>query len=277
MAKKIVMIAPFDVLTGNLSGQQKLEYAENNNPAYEAPNGSMGARNYKTRYVGARRADGTTYFSVRQKNTAVLNGKTRIAMGLTAVTALIISSCKKAQTSSSYSWAKIQKAFDVDKQNGTLPEGVDSVTKFANYYIRRMLQYKQARWFRQSASSPVELHNPYDLASADAIVINKLKWIKFADLFAFSGAEPIKQAYIAIDGYKLFVAVPSSDALDMSSAKDSLNLNMVSNLSEVTITTGDTPEVQFNGQTVYTPDGEVLYSVTVLVDGTKYTTIAPEP
>lgn len=277
MAKKIIMIAPFDVLTGNLSGQQSLQYAENNNPAYEAPNGSQGARNYKTRYVGARRADGTTYFSVRQKNTAVLNGKTRMAMGLTAVTALIISACKKAQASASYSWAKIKVAYEADRTNGTLPEGVDSVTKFANYYIRRMLQYKQAKWFRQSASSPVELFNPYDLGTASALVINSQKWLKFADLFVFdSQAANVTGAfYFLIDGVRFVCPITAAgkDWSDISSSAAS-NLNWKATLTGIVVTT-DPDSVTYLGQPVYT-DTRAVTSEDV-VEPIKYTTIAPEP
>lgn len=84
MAKRIEMIAPFEVLRGNLSGSQKLEYAQNNNPAFDAPEGRVNyARNYKTRYIGAKRgSDGLTYFSVRQRNGVKVNTQTKLAMAL---------------------------------------------------------------------------------------------------------------------------------------------------------------------------------------------------
>ena len=84
MAKRIEMIAPFEVLRGNLSGNQKLQYAQNNNPAFDAPEGRVNyARNYKTRYIGAKRgSDGLTYFSVRQRNGVKVNTETKLAMAL---------------------------------------------------------------------------------------------------------------------------------------------------------------------------------------------------
>lgn len=84
MAKRIEMIAPFEVLRGNLSGTQKLEYAQNNNPAFDAPEGRVNyARNYKTRYIGAKRSsDGKTYFSVRQRSGVKVNTQTKLAMAL---------------------------------------------------------------------------------------------------------------------------------------------------------------------------------------------------
>ena len=274
MAKRIIMIAPFDVLTGNLSGQQNLQYAENNNPAYEAPNGTQGARNYKTRYVGARRSDGTTYFSVRQKNTAVLNGKTRTAMGLTAITALIISSCKKAASSASYSWAKIQKAYETDLENGTLPEGVDSVTKFANYYIRRMLQYKQAKWFRQSASSPVELFNPYDISTASALVINAQKWLKFADLFAFNG-EATGGVYYTIDNVKFFAFNGMSGVAPFDElVTEDDNLNYKATITNLSL---EDTKLKYMGAQVYTSAGVEVHDALAPSANEKLTTIAPEP
>lgn len=84
MAKRIVMIPPFDVLTGNLSGGQDLKYAQNNNPAFDAPEGKVNyARNYKPRYIGSKRgSDGLTYFSVRQRNGVKVNTQTKLAMAL---------------------------------------------------------------------------------------------------------------------------------------------------------------------------------------------------
>lgn len=276
MAKRIIMLSPFDVLTGNLSGRQELIYGQDDTRAYEAANGSQGAKNYKPRFIGAKRADGTSYFSVRMKSTAVLNGKTRMAMGLTAITALIISSCKRAQSSATYSWAKIKKAFEVDQENGQLPEGIDSVTKFANYYIRRMLQYKQAKWFRQSASSPVELFNPYDLSTSSALVIKAQMWLKFADLFAFNSQTSITGGvYYAIDGVKFFAFASGAGIAPFDELITGVNnLNYKATITDLSI---DEEKVKYMGAQVYTDAGEeVLDAVTPTADQ-KFTTIAPEP
>lgn len=78
MARKLRMIAPFDSASGNLSGAQKLLYAKNNNPSWDAPVGKNAARNYKTRYVGVyRAATGTSTFAVRTKNIANNSEKMR--------------------------------------------------------------------------------------------------------------------------------------------------------------------------------------------------------
>lgn len=85
MAKRVDMISPFDALRGNVSGRQKLQYAQNNNPAYEAPEGTNYARNYKPRYVVAKNSKtGIVHFSVRTKNAAVNNTKTNRVQGALA-------------------------------------------------------------------------------------------------------------------------------------------------------------------------------------------------
>lgn len=75
------MIAPFDVLTGNISGTRKLKYNDKMNPAWDAPDGQQYARNYKPRYVGIYHArTGKTTFSVKEKSATNLNATSRRRM-----------------------------------------------------------------------------------------------------------------------------------------------------------------------------------------------------
>ena len=75
------MIAPFDVLTGNISGTRKLKYNDKMNPAWDAPDGQQYARNYKPRYVGIYRAKtGKTTFIVKEKSATNLNASSRRRM-----------------------------------------------------------------------------------------------------------------------------------------------------------------------------------------------------
>lgn len=75
------MIAPFDVLTGNISGTRKLKYNDKMNPAWDAPDGQQYARNYKPRYVGIFRAKtGKTTFLVKEKTATNLNATSRRRM-----------------------------------------------------------------------------------------------------------------------------------------------------------------------------------------------------
>lgn len=81
MARSLRMIAPFDVLTGNISGTRKLKYNDKMNPAWDAPDGQQYARNYKPRYVGIYHArTGKTTFSVKEKSATNLNAASRRRM-----------------------------------------------------------------------------------------------------------------------------------------------------------------------------------------------------
>lgn len=85
--KRIEFIAPVEAMRGNLSGRQKLVYAEHDNPAWEAPDGRQYARNYKPRFIGAKRAkDGATYFSTRTKHAINNSPLSRTAQGALAAT-----------------------------------------------------------------------------------------------------------------------------------------------------------------------------------------------
>ena len=80
--RRIEFIAPVEALRGNLSGKQRLLYAENDNPAWEAPEGKHYARNYKPRYIGAKRsATGKTYFVTRTKHAIANTQASRLVQG----------------------------------------------------------------------------------------------------------------------------------------------------------------------------------------------------
>lgn len=97
MAKRIEFLAPVEAMRGNLSGSQVLEYAENNNPAYEAPVGRLNyARNYQTRYIGAKRSSsGLKYFSVKTKNAVNLSSRAKMVMALLGGTGAVRAAIKK--------------------------------------------------------------------------------------------------------------------------------------------------------------------------------------
>lgn len=95
MAKRIDFIAPVDAMRGNLSGDQTLEYAQNNNPAYDAPVGLNYARNYQTRYIGAKRAaSGLKYFSVKTKAATLITNRSKMVMALLGGTGAVRAAIK---------------------------------------------------------------------------------------------------------------------------------------------------------------------------------------
>lgn len=81
--KRIEFIAPVEAMRGNLSGAQKLVYAQHNNPAWDAPEGKSYARNYKPRFIGAKRAaTGATIFATRVRNAINNSTKVKVAQAV---------------------------------------------------------------------------------------------------------------------------------------------------------------------------------------------------
>lgn len=104
MAKRIEFIAPVEAMRGNLSGRQNLLYAENDNKAYYGPVGSKNyARNYTTRFVGAKRAsDGRKFFIVRTKTANHLTPAAKYAMALLGGTGAIVAAIMRNKTLAPY-------------------------------------------------------------------------------------------------------------------------------------------------------------------------------
>lgn len=104
MAKRIEFIAPVEAMRGNLSGRQNLLYAENDNKAYYGPVGSKNyARNYTTRFIGAKRAsDGRKYFSVKTKTANHLTPAAKSAMALMGGTGAIVAAIMRNKTLTPY-------------------------------------------------------------------------------------------------------------------------------------------------------------------------------
>lgn len=81
--KRIEFIAPVEAMRGNLSGSQKLVYAKKNNPAWDAPEGKSFARNYKPRFIGAKRAaTGATIFATKVRSAINNSTKTKVAQAV---------------------------------------------------------------------------------------------------------------------------------------------------------------------------------------------------
>lgn len=271
--KRIEFVAPVESMRGNLSGNQDLQYAENNNPAYEAPNGTQYARNYATRYVGAKRsATNLKYFAVRTKNAATLNAVTRKNMALTGSVASIIS---RLMTTQSATWTKINNAFNYLKSNNLLPEGVKTFRKWVDLNLRNMLKFNLGDWSFTQASISFVVFNPFDVDNDDAGVLTlpRGNWVKFAQSLAYNfGASSKSGIYFKVDGLTMFS--PFKATQQPSSFADILaldNPNMKAQLSGLTISG---TAVLYNGLPLYNASGTAV-AATDIVAGINYTTIAP--
>lgn len=283
MAKRIIMIAPFEVLTGNLSGQQRLEYAENNNPAYEAPNGSMGARNYKTRYIGARRADGTSYFSVRRKSTAVLNGKTRRQMAVLGSLQDIIAKMKTTNVVAGTNYTYHQAAFyswSYD-QKGSAPSIDDkfSITdpafiKWEKDEVIKMLKYKHESITFRTATGTAVLNNPYCVDVASRIEMKQSIWDKFVGVLGLTSASGnLELAAVNVDSDSFLFAVAASGS-SWGATISGLHPNTNYGATFASFAVDASNKVTYEGLVMYL-GGTAVADEDDIQDGAKYTTIEP--
>ena len=269
--KRIEFVAPVESMRGNLSGNQVLQYAENNNPAYEAPNGTQYARNYATRYVGAKRsATNLKYFAVRTKNAATLNAVTRTNMALTGAVSIIISRLMTTQTAT---WTSINNAFNYLKSNNLLPEGVKTFRKWVDLNLRSMLKFRQDDWSFNQASVSFTVHNPFEVSSSQSgPVLPRGSWVKFAGNLAFD-ADALSHGgiYFKVDGVTMFAPFKETQAPSSFSEIKALDgPNVVSELSNLSINGAN---VEYLGAQLYTSAG-VAVKATDVASGT-FTTIAP--
>lgn len=263
--KRIEFIAPVESMRGNLSGSQELNYRENNNPAYEAPNGDAHALNYQPRFIGAKRSkDGLKYFAVRTKSTTKLNAATRTTMALLGVIAAMKSALK---TRHAADWSKLQQAYAYQVEHGiAVPDTFD---KWVNDIFRTMLKYKQESYTFNQASISVSVYNPYG-GEATALVISRKVWEKFADVLnagAFDG-------HFTIDSVK-FPVIMGNNWEELKDATSTANPNVRACYAGITIPmAGSNP--LYNGRPIYDLSGVVQTGESVIdSESAEFTTINP--
>lgn len=113
--KRIEFIAPVEAMRGNLSGNQDLKYPTQNNKAFDSPEGSVNyARNYSTRFIGAKRAsDGLKYFAVKTKTATHITARSLMAMALLGGAGAMYAALVRDKTSDIYTriyaqWVELQ-------------------------------------------------------------------------------------------------------------------------------------------------------------------------
>lgn len=194
MAKKVIMTAPFEALTGNLSGAQNLEYAENNNPAFDAPSGVQYARNYKTRYIGARRSStGLVYFQVRQKSAVKISDRSKMVMALLGGTGAVRAAILKDETNLS----RLEATYAAAKSEGRT--NAKTLSKWIYDVVYETLLVKGSTFsFQSVGAGTVYYRNPWVWTSGTGtpIALNIKKttiakfWLQLASnaiLFYVSG------------------------------------------------------------------------------------------
>lgn len=194
--KRIEFIAPVESMRGNLSGKQELQYAENNNPAFEAPSGRQYARNYQPRFIGAKRAsDNLKYFAVKTKAATLVSPANKLNMALMGGVGAIFAAILEAPTMRArleYAW---KEYFHSTK----------SFRAFMNVYLRDMLsrKAKAIQIGHDAQGDIITVGNPWNASSIASYIpaISNEVLVKFwLQLGAVEGgAAPI---YFTVEGKK---------------------------------------------------------------------------
>lgn len=210
--KRIEFIAPVESMRGNLGSKQDLRYAENDNKAFDAPDGRQYARNYQTRYVGAKRAsDGLKIFQVKTKAATNLSALTRKNMSVLGGTGAIIGAAKIGEHSltgapfyameavlnfaiqdyASDSTARQQRAANFFNSIGfDYTENKDDVEKFIFDGVYDMVSRQQAQllYDYMTGFMSAKIENPYGTTAEPNITIGKATLVKFWTKNAPGGA-----------------------------------------------------------------------------------------
>lgn len=163
--KRIEFIQPVESMRGSFGAKQDLRYQENNNKAYESPDGKVNyAKNYQPTFIGAKVArTGVKYFAVKVKSATKNTAAWRLVAALMGAVSAIYGWCIKqlnimSQLSAQYALAA-EQGFE-----GTL-------RKFIIDGIRTSLAAKAATITVVGPTATVTLgNNPFSTA-AEAITI----------------------------------------------------------------------------------------------------------
>lgn len=250
--KRIRFIAPVEAIQGNMSGNQKLQYAEHNNPAFESPKGKRNyARNYRPSYIGAFVAGtGTKYFAVKTKTAVHLTNKSQLAMALAGAAGAMFGSLIKDKTSALY-----LKAEALWINNGISAK--QTMRKFYTNLFRQMLAAKSAS---SSVTDDVThavltIENPWFGPSEPVVPVSDDVLVKFWLQLSVDGIEFTVNGVkcIAYSGYTF------SDLLD-------------SEINIIGLSEGADHKITLNGAIVKDAEGnDVTMETAIIVNGVYHT------
>ena len=256
--KRIEFIAPVEAMRGNLSGAQKLLYAERNNPAWDAPDGDQAALIYTPRYVGVKR-DGLKFFNVRKSSVTKITSKSREIMALLAGSA----ACFLAAAKNLQLLDVLQAAFaDASASDHSL-----TWRKWLQGILYEMLANKQGYTEVTAVvggtSTSKKIGNPWVSPGAGvtgviALDIPQSTLVKFWTQLSVNG---INFTLVAAGGHRvkgIALASESWENLTESSARNVLGLTLVDN------------QVTYKGLSVYAVDGEEPVDYTAHIAPAEY-------
>lgn len=271
--KRIEFVAPVEAMRGNLSGNQNLVYPLSNNAAFDAPSGRRSyARNYGTRYIGAKRAStGLKYFGVKTKSAVYLSTKTRKVMALLGGTGAVRA---KLMKETSFYEGTLVTAYEFARTSGAIESNV-TIDKWLFDLIYEVLKAKSPVFmFKTAQGAATYRKNPWVKSNAAGAAVN----IGMAILVKFWMQLANNPIVKTIDGRKLVAHVGDTFQDVIDSDYNVLGLSKItSGGSDYVVVDGDyvqgknvdDPETEWSYETA---DTEVAGSATY-----EYRTVSDAP
>lgn len=277
--KRIEFIAPVEAIRGNMSGKQTLQYAENNNPAFDAPEGRQYARNYTPRYIGHRRAkDGLVYFSVKRKAATKIDATSKITMAALGTIQDLKKAFKTSNTTvggiSGQYWGFIMAAYKAGIENGEIDPSY-SVDKWIDGLLIEMLRYKLhdfSVFINKNHTLSLTITNPYVYLDEGALELAQRNFIRFNPVLTTVDTPVI----VYVNGMPI-VGDGNTEPLNWNALKSDVsadNKNYSAQLAPLAAPSSDAAAT-WNGRTLYSSEGVEQLGGTALIDGAHYLTYDP--
>lgn len=158
MAKRIEFTPGIEAMRGSFSPKQKLLYALNNNPAFDAPVGRQYARNYQANFIGAKRsATGLKYFYTKTKSATLVTAESKLRMAITGAAGAIFADIQRNAATANSIYYKLQYSW---KNYFKSPK---TFRAWCMVYLEDMLSRKTSstNMGHDSQGNIVYVHNPW--------------------------------------------------------------------------------------------------------------------
>lgn len=267
--RRIEFLAPVESMRGNLSGDQVLEYPADNNAAYFAPDNKRSyARNYGTRYIGAKRAStNLKYFNVRTRSAVLNSPEAKLQQAAFGAARIIF---RELSLASGEVYAVFMKIYAKESAR------YKTLAACICAYITRGLKMRSTSFVigdpLATAANKVVVANPWttDTPPVGAVTVTLTKdvLIKFAD--ALGNPDTFK--FITVNGIRQ--ALPTGT--DFYGLIDNANLQKFTTAQFTSQTVSEKSYVQFGGAFL-TENGAYIETLTNIDFGGKYYTTADSP
>lgn len=181
MAKNATLAYPFDHASGKLGTDQNLKYAENDNPAWDAPDGRQYAKNYKPVMVlNYNPATGKQSFQIKTKSATFMSPATRLQMAVSGGANAVIATIIALRMSATSALATIYSHFLNMQGSGIIPQDM-TYRKYLTDVIYKGVKAKASVFTFASPQGQVIVNNPWVGGGAGVDVqIQSATLLKFA-------------------------------------------------------------------------------------------------